>query len=167
MTKTLLAALPVALLLSGCMTYQPARTTQVRQTEDQLIAQENQRRMSGRVETLELEIDRISRELDSLRQTLDVRCANIERKSEEDKREVIARLTAQLEKLLARAPAPAPAQSTSSGGNVSGYEHIVRQGETLSTIAKAYNVTTKAIIASNKIKNPDRLSIGQKLFIPE
>ena len=165
MTKMLMPALTAALFLNGCMTYQPSRTAQVRQTEDQLIQQENQRRMAGRIESLELEISRISRELDALRQTLEVRCANIERKSEEDKREMITRLTAQLEKLLAKAPAPVPVQS--SGGAVQGYEHIVQQGETLSTIAKAYNVTAKAIIESNKIKNPDRLSIGQKLFIPE
>lgn len=163
MTKILITALTAALLLNGCATYQPSRTAQVRQTEDQLIQQENQRRMAGRIEALEMEISRISRELDALRQTLEVRCANIERKSEEDKQEMITRLTAQLEKLLAKAPAPAK----SSGGSVQGYEHIVQQGETLSTIAKAYNVTAKAIIDANKIKNPDRLSIGQKLFIPE
>jgi len=166
MTKTLFTALTAALLLSGCQNYQ-SQTTRTRQTEDQLIQQETQRRMAGRIETLELEIGRISRELDGLRQTLNTRCTSIERKSEKDKRELIARLTGQLEKLLAKATAPVPAQSTSGGGAVQGYEHIVLQGQTLSTIAKAYNVTTKAIIQSNKIKNPNRLSIGQKLFIPE
>ena len=166
MKKTVLTALTATLLLSGCQTYQ-TQTSRTRQTEDQLIQQENQRHMAGRMETLEMEIGRISRELDNLRQTLDTRCANLERKSEEDKRELVAKLTAQLEKLLAQTPAPAAPSRSTSGGNVSGYEHIVRQGETLSTIAKAYNVTAKVIIQSNKIKNPDRLSIGQKLFIPE
>jgi LysM repeat protein len=165
MTKTLFAVFIVTSLLNGCMTYQPSRTAQVRQTEDQLIQQENQRRMAGRIETLELEISRISRELDALRQTLDARVTNIESKSEEDKRQIIARLTAQLEKLMAKTPAPAPAPS--GGGAMQGYEHIVQQGDTLSTIAKAYNVTTKVLIDVNKLKNPDRLSIGQKLFIPE
>ena len=165
MTKTILTALTATLLLSGCQSYQ-SQTTRTRQTEDQLIQQENQRRMAGRIETLEREIGRISHELDTLRQTFDARYTQLERKTDEDKRELIARLTAQLEQLLAQKPAPTPAR-TSSGGNISGYEHIVRQGETLSTIAKAYNVTSKAIIESNRIKNPDRLSIGQKLFIPE
>ncbi len=164
MKKTMCTILFAALLLSGCQNYQ-TQTTRTRQTEDQLIQQENQRRMAGRVETLEREIGRISRELDALRQTLDARCAGIERKSEENKRELIARLTAQLEKLLAKAPTPAP--TSTGGGNAYGFEHIVRQGETLSTIAKAYNVTAKVIIDANKIKNPNRLSIGQKLFIPE
>lgn len=166
MYKTVFTALASILLLSGCQTYQ-SQTTRTRQTEDQLIEQETQRRMAGRVELLEREISRINGELDAMRQNLDVRLADMERKSEEDKRELIARLTAQLEKLVAQTPAPPTARSTSGGGAVQGYEHVVRQGETLSTIAHAYNVTTKAIIDSNQIKNPDRLSIGQKLFIPE
>jgi len=166
MMKCLCTALTALLLLSGCATYQSSsRTAQVRQTEDQLIQQENQRRMAGRVELLEREIERISLELDRLRQTLDTRVSNIERKSEEDKRQIIARLTAQLERLMAKTSVQVA--TPSGGGSMQGYEHIVQQGETLSTIAQAYNVTTKVLIDVNKLKNPDRLSIGQKLFIPE
>ena len=165
MKKTLLLTLITTLLLSGCQPYQ-GQATRIRQTEDRLIEQENQRRMVGRIETLEMEIGRISRELDNQRRTLETRCAAIEQKSETDKRELIARLTVQLEKLIKQAAPPAPAPDASAG-NAYGYEHIVRQGETLSTIAKAYNVTTKAIIEANKIKDANRLSIGQKLFIPE
>ncbi len=165
MQKTLFIALFTALLLSGCQTYQ-GQTTRTRQTEDRLIEQENQRRMAGRIETLEMEIGRISRELDNQRRTLETRCAAIEQKSEKDKRELVARLTAQLEKLLVQTSAPTPTPDA-SGGTAYGYEHVVRQGETLSTIAKAYNVTTKAIMGANKIKDANRLSIGQKLFIPE
>lgn len=154
-------------LLSGCQTYQAqSHTAQARQTQDQLIQQENQRRMAGRIETLEIEIGRISHELDNLRKTMDARYTNLERKTEDDKREMIARLTSQLEKLLAQATPPVQTQPTPSE-NAYGYEHIVQKGETLSTIAKAYNVTTKAIISANKIKDPDRVSVGQKLFIPE
>ena len=164
MKKTMMIPLFASLLLSGCQNYQ-SQTTRTRQAEDQLIQQESQRRMAGRGESLEREIGRISRELDALHKTLDSRCASIERKSEEDKRELIARLSTQLENLLAKTPAPTPA-STRDGKDY-GFEHIVRQGETLSTIAKAYHVTTKVIIEANKIKNPNRLSIGQNLFIPE
>ena len=168
--KYIFFTLLAAGLLSGCQTYQmqnQAQTTRTRQTEDQLITKETQRRMAGRIETLEMEISRVSQELDALRQTLETRFTRLERKSEADKRELIDRLTAQLEKLIVRAtPSPAPTPS-SFNGNTSGYEHVVRQGETLSTIASAYNVTSKAIIQANNIKNPDRLSIGQTLFIPE
>lgn len=167
MTRTALFSLPLCLLLSGCMTYQTQQQAlRTRQTEDQLIQQESQRRLSGRIETLEMEISRISREVDSLRQSLDSRFASIEQKIEEDKRQMISQLSAQMEKLIRQA-APAPAPASSSSGSAYGYEHIVQPGETLSAIAKAYNVTTQAIISANKIKNPNRLSVGQKLFIPE
>lgn len=165
MHKTFVAALTATTLLSaGCQTYQ-SPTVRTRQTEDRLIEQETQRRMAGRLESLEMEIARISRDLDTLRRNLETRCVTIERKSEADKRELVTQLSSRLEKLLKQA-APPPAAAPSRG-NAYGYEHIVRQGETLSTIAKAYNVTTKAIIAANKIKDANRLSIGQKLFIPE
>ncbi len=165
MQKTLFATLIATLLLSGCQTPYQSRTTQTRQTEDQRIAQEQQRRIAGRLETLEMEIGRISGELDALRRSLDTRCAAIELKSEEDKRELITRLTAQLEKLLVKAAPPATAKST--GGTAYGIEHVVRPGETLSTIATAYGASVKKLIEINNLKNPDRLSVGQKLFIPE
>lgn len=167
MYKTVFSALAGILLFSGCVTYQsPAVRT--RQTEDQLIQQENQRRLAGRIESLEMEIARISSELDALQRSMNGRYAALEQKTEADKRDMIARLSSQMEKLIKQA-APAPAASSYSGGSAgaTGYEHIVQPGETLSAIAKAYNVTTKAIIEANRIKNPNRLSVGQKLFIPE
>ncbi|MBI9020386.1 MAG: LysM peptidoglycan-binding domain-containing protein [Verrucomicrobia bacterium] len=165
MKKTLFTTLIATLLLSGCQTPYQSRTTQTRQTQDQLIAQEQQRRMAGRLETLEMEIGRISRELDGLRRNLDTRCAAIELKSEEDKRELITRLTAQLEKLLVKAAPPAAAPV--SGGTAYGIEHVVQPGETLSTIATAYGASVKKLIEVNLIKDANRLSVGQKLFIPE
>jgi LysM repeat protein len=57
--------------------------------------------------------------------------------------------------------------ATTSGGSVSGVEHPVQAGETLSEIAAAYGVQTKAIIKANRMKNPDDLKIGQLLIIPD
>lgn len=48
-----------------------------------------------------------------------------------------------------------------------GYEHEVRQGETLSEIARAYGVSSRDIIHANNLSNADILRIGQKLFIPD
>ena len=149
-------ALPALLLLSGCQTYQSQQNMRTRQSEDQLIQQENQRRMSGRIETLEMEIAQISRELDQLRQTLDHRYESLERKTEENKRETVARLTAQLEKLLAKSAPVAPRPSSRNSGNTHGYEHTVQPGETLSAIAKAYNVSTKAIRSGLIVKPTKR-----------
>lgn len=44
--------------------------------------------------------------------------------------------------------------------------HVVRRGETLSEIAKAYGVTSQAIVEANDIENPNRIITGQKLIIP-
>lgn len=45
--------------------------------------------------------------------------------------------------------------------------YTVESGDTLGKIAKEYGVTVKAIAEANDIKDPDRLSIGQVLVIPE
>lgn len=53
------------------------------------------------------------------------------------------------------------------GGSGQGYEHVVKPGETLSDIAKAYNVTVSAIVKENKLANANSIRVGQKLFIPQ
>ncbi|MGQ9553412.1 MAG: LysM peptidoglycan-binding domain-containing protein [Anaerolineae bacterium] len=44
--------------------------------------------------------------------------------------------------------------------------HVVAAGETLSTIAEAYGVTTEALVEANDIDNPSLITIGQELIIP-
>ncbi|MFI3285180.1 MAG: transglycosylase SLT domain-containing protein [Rikenellaceae bacterium] len=43
--------------------------------------------------------------------------------------------------------------------------HRVKSGETLGAIARKYRVSTSSIIKWNNLRNPDRLSIGQRLKI--
>jgi LysM repeat protein len=52
-----------------------------------------------------------------------------------------------------------------------GYEHVVKKGENLSLIAQAYReknvkVTVKDILQANPGLDPNRLQVGQKVFIP-
>ncbi len=49
---------------------------------------------------------------------------------------------------------------------VTGYEHEVKRGESLATIAAQYGVTVSAIVRENNLTNPDVITVGQKLFIP-
>lgn len=42
----------------------------------------------------------------------------------------------------------------------------VKVNDTLSGIAKKHNTTVEALVASNGIKNPDRIYVGQVLNIP-
>jgi membrane-bound lytic murein transglycosylase D len=47
-----------------------------------------------------------------------------------------------------------------------GQSHVVKDGETLSHIARKYGVTVEAITKVNRIKRPDAVAIGRKLVIP-
>ncbi len=44
--------------------------------------------------------------------------------------------------------------------------HTVKAGETLTSIAKKYNVTADAMMRANGITDPTKLKVGQKLKIP-
>lgn len=166
--KKLFIALMIAGLLTGCETMpfqMQTRADRAAMNQDQLIAQESQRQMAGRLESLEMQMGQMSRDLETLRKQMDVRCASIEKKSEADKREVVARLSGELDKLMKQASASRPAPAPAPTGR--GIEHVIKPGETLYIIAKAYNVSAKTIIDANKIQDPSRLSVGQKLFIPQ
>jgi len=43
--------------------------------------------------------------------------------------------------------------------------YVVKQGDSIYSIAKAYNVTPASIIAANELTNPDQLVVGQALVI--
>ena len=44
--------------------------------------------------------------------------------------------------------------------------HVVRSGETLQGIARQHGVPFQALLAVNRLDDPDRLAIGQRLVIP-
>jgi len=71
-------------------------------------------------------------------------------------------------------------ETSSSGSNVNiynktsenkelntGYYHTVETGESLSLIAKRFQVPIHDIVKANDLTNPDNLIKGQKLFIPD
>ena len=47
-----------------------------------------------------------------------------------------------------------------------GLWHRVRKGDTVSGIARKYNVSVRSIFSNNRIPSARRLPIGKKLFIP-
>lgn len=62
-------------------------------------------------------------------------------------------------------------KTASGGGNEKGFEYEIQSGDTLSTIALAYRekgvkITTDQIVKANPGLKPDRLKVGQKIFIP-
>ena len=186
----------LAALLCGCETLGSYRAAEeVRWREDLRLVQEDARKLEGRIEGLEIEIERMGRSLESLRSEqsrmassqlqgiqsrlndLEARIARVDAAREKDKQELIDRLSARISEIMARSAsssrggqsgATATAQKKpSQKAAVAGYEHEVKSGETLSAIAAAYGVSVKAILDNNDIKDPNRLRVGQKLFIPE
>lgn len=62
------------------------------------------------------------------------------------------------------AEADAPAQAALTGDEV---RHVVQTGETLFAIARQHSATVEEIIAANGLANPDALTVGQELLIPQ
>jgi septal ring factor EnvC (AmiA/AmiB activator) len=104
----------------------------------------------------------------------------IDRKREED-RDLILKQIENLSKVAAIAPVSTshhtrtpPDESGSSGSSApqKGYEYIIKEGDNLGLIIKAYRaggvrVTKSQIVAANPKINPDVLIPGTKLFIPD
>ncbi|HIV09935.1 MAG TPA: LysM peptidoglycan-binding domain-containing protein [Candidatus Spyradenecus faecavium] len=63
--------------------------------------------------------------------------------------------------------AEAAAKAAAAQSRGSGYSHVVEAGQTLSAIGEAYGVSVRAIMRANKISDPTKLQVGQKLFIPD
>ena len=70
---------------------------------------------------------------------------------------------------MALAPTPS-ASATPSPSLVSvpadAYVHVIASGESLYTIARLYNVTAQALVASNGLSSPDKIYVGQKIVVP-
>ena len=115
----------------------------------------------------------------------------IDKKRQADK-ELILKKLSDLGKTLTATPVPPPhrekpsksaATESTSGGNEpttssgahdneTGYEYVVKSGDTFSVIAQAYRekgvkVTSEQIAKANPKVNPGKLRVGQKLWIPE
>ncbi len=90
---------------------------------------------------------------------LNSRIAAEKRAQELREKEMVANLSKTMSSIIE--------QNAAAAGDVSGVEHPVQAGETLSEIAATYGVKTKAIIKAKRMKNPDDLKIGQLLLIPD
>jgi len=106
--------------------------------------------------------DRASNQQDAALQAIEQKLSLQSAAQERASKEMVDTLTKKLAAIVKTNAAPASSVRTESG-----YEHVVKAGQTLSEIAKAYGVTASVISKANKLKNPDDLRVGQTLFIPE
>ncbi len=52
-------------------------------------------------------------------------------------------------------------------GSASASTYTVKRGDTLSAVAARFKIPLKALVAANKIADPDRVRAGQKLDVPD
>jgi len=74
--------------------------------------------------------------------------------------------TATAEPTVEPTPTPAPTAEPTPTPTPKPIVHVVKPGEYLTMIAAKYGVTVKAIQELNGIKDPNKISVGQKLIIP-
>lgn len=79
---------------------------------------------------------------------------------------ILAVLTLLLPAAALAAPASAPAESVNQHGDGCATQHVVRRGETLSSIARSYGVSVNSLMQANNIRDPNRIFVGQRLCIP-
>ena len=177
--------------LLGCVTMQDSSEA-MQQQEDILLLKEDLNRTKGKLETLEMEYQRLLRELDALQgaaansknatsstqsriDELERRLSVLEGTRAKDRQAIVDQLSGKMADIMGSGTTAKSSRKRKAGStkastgtaSTTGYEHIVKNGETLSAIALAYNVKARAIIEANKMQNPDTLLKGQKLFIPQ
>jgi LysM repeat protein len=59
-----------------------------------------------------------------------------------------------------------PITTTTTRAPRGAVKYTVKAGDTLSSIARRFDVSTAAIVAANKLTDPDHLTLGQRLTIP-
>jgi septal ring factor EnvC (AmiA/AmiB activator) len=177
--------------LLGCATLQDSSEA-TQQQEDILLLKEDLNRTKGKLETMEMEYQRLLRELDAMQgaavsskgatsstqariDELEHRLSLLEGARTKDRQAIVDQLSGKMADIMGERPAvksnqkikPAATKASAGTTGLTGYEHVVKEGDTLSAIATAYKVKTSAIVEANKLQSPYTLRTGQKLFIPQ
>lgn len=154
---------------------------------------EDVRGLTQRVSELTLKLEQLERENQELRQRvtsagsayatatqLNQGLADVERSLKAaiatSKSDTLAHVATQMEKLardtnavldsLAKALPPAAGPTFSGNFSKEGIHYTVEKGDTLAEIARKTGARAADIINANKLADPDRLVVGQTLFIP-
>lgn len=161
----------LAALSAGCATQNPEdKLAMVRLQNDVAGLEQELASLRGRVEAVEVTQERLTadvRELggqaagetEAMRKRLaevQQSVAQIDAARERDKKEVVSKLSDKIVEVVDRQRPVV----------VSGGEHVVQGGDTLSGIASRYGVRPDDIMKANGLTNPNLIKVGQKLVIP-
>lgn len=177
----------------GCITtYEDEQAAALREQQLMMRVQEQNRALSGRIEGLELEIQRLGQAAEAAKteggranearlRAMEGQIEGIQRRlnelsaaREKDKQAIIDDVSRKVADLIRRTDAGSRPRGGTTGtatprrsGSQVGYEHEVKPGETLSAIAQAYGVSQQVLMQENNIHDARLLKVGQKLFIPK
>ena len=121
--------------------------------------------MKARIAALEKLLEDVKQESNSLKESL----ASTAAKAEKEKQNLLEEVSKMLAEMKTKEKATAPNAKTTPR---EGYEHTVAKGDTLSSIAQAYNkeyglkLTAESLRKANQLSKDAALKVGQKLFIP-
>jgi len=179
--------------LPGCATMQDSSEV-AQQQEDMLLLKEDLNRTKGKLETLEMEYQRLLRELDAMQgaavsskgatsstqariDELEHRLSVLESARAKDRQAIVEQLSGKMADIMGDRPAgksspkskSTATKAGASAAGTTGYEHVVKDGDTLGSIAQAaydtfdyqniFNANRDALAA-----NPNSLPAGLQLL---
>ena len=121
--------------------------------------------MKSRIAALEKVLEEVKQQSHSLKESL----ANAAAQSKKEKDSLLEEVSKMLAEMKAKEK---KAEATPKPAEREGYEHTVAKGDTLSSIAQAYNkeyglkLTVESLRKANQLSKEATLKVGQKLFIP-
>jgi len=174
----------VALLLlacGGCVTM--TQEDYAQQQAEMTTLRESVQKVRERQQAVDMELQALHHDIETTRagsndaglrarlDELDRRIQTLAAARSADRQEIVDDISRRVAAIVNSGGAPR--SSGKSSGRASqpqtktetGYEHVVKAGETLSAIAKAYGTTSSAILKASNLKS-ENIHVGQKLFVP-
>lgn len=174
----LIGTIMAALMAGGCVTLVDQASMARQQADWESLCADIQR-LNERINGLQLEQQALTREIEALRRapredlatknrldTMERQLVAMNAARESDRREIVTELSRKVATIVGGSSGGSSSGRGSSSSSETGYEHVVKSGETLSAIAAAYKVSSSSIKKANNLKS-DMVRVGQKLFIPQ
>lgn len=178
------ASVVLLLLMSGgCVTM--TQEDYAQQQSDMTSLREDAHKIHERQQAVDMELQALHRDIETTRagsndaglrarlDEMDRRIQALAAARSADRQEIVDDISRRVATMMngggtSRATgskSPSVHSSPTQTKTETGYEHVVKAGETLSVIAKAYGTTSSAILRASNLKS-SAIHAGQKLFVP-